>query len=450
LTPKHALTARTAATRRERVRTQPTQLVRDRFRGLGAQEGTAVEPDSASHGSTVVAAYQVGRFVDGGALAIGFATTKNAGQTWRSGLLPSLSQAAKPAGAAEFVADPSVAFDAKHGYWLIASLTALPTANAIVISRSRNGLNWQAPITATRSDNLDKSWVACDNWAGSPNRGTCYLAFLDGTTDAIVMRTSRDAGKTWSRSVVVAYGSKAHQSINGALPLIRPNGTVVVAFTALAGVPADGRHRIAVVRSTDGGASFGDQQTVGYIEAQGFFIFGMRAPQFPSGDVDAGGTVYLTWHDCPDYACDGNKVVFSRSADSISWSTPQSLPAAAGRAGDDAFLPALAVAPGTRGAKARLAVTYYSMRCSGLSTCALDAFLAGSADGGRTWKAPQRLNPSTMKLYWLADTNLGRMVGDYISTSFAGSRPIPVLALAGAPSGGRYNEAIFASRLPAR
>jgi hypothetical protein len=445
--PKKAHTA-DSETRRERVRAQPTQLVRDRFRGLGAQEGTAVEPDSASHGSTVVAAYQVGRFIDGGALAIGFATTRNAARTWRSGLLPSLSRAAKPAGRAEFVADPSVAFDAKHGYWLIASLTAFPTANAIVISRSRDGLTWNAPITAVRSDSLDKSWVACDNWPGSPNRGSCYLAYLDGSTDAIVMRTSTDGGKTWSRSVVVAYGSKAQQSINGAQPLIRPNGTVVVAFTALAGVPADGRHRIAVVRSTDGGTSFGDQQTVGYIEAQGFFIFGMRAPQFPSGDVDAGGTVYLTWHDCPDFQCEGNEVVFSRSPDGVTWSTPQPLPAAPGRADADAFLPALAVAPGTRGAKARLAITYYSIRCSRLATCVLDAFMVGSPDGGRTWKVPERLNPGTMKLYWLADTNLGRMVGDYISTSFVGSRPIPVLALAGAPSHGRFNEAIFATRLP--
>jgi hypothetical protein len=43
--------------------------------------------------------------------------------------------------------------------------------------------------------------------------------------------------------------------INGAQPLVRPNGTVVVAFTALAGYPAVGGHSIAVARSTDGGRS---------------------------------------------------------------------------------------------------------------------------------------------------------------------------------------------------
>ncbi len=439
----HPTAVRTAET--ERVRAQPTQLSKDRFRGLGAQEGTAVEPDSFSSGSTVVAAYQVGRFIDGGALAIGFSTTKNAGKTWRSGLLPSLSRAAKPSGEAEFVADPSVAFDAKHGYWMIASLAALPTADTVLISRARNGLAWQAPITAVRSEGLDKSWIACDNWSSSPNRGSCYLTFLDASIGAILMRTSKDGGATWSRSVVAFSGRSANLSVNGAQPLIRPNGTVIVAFTALADVPSPGRHHISVVRSTDGGATFGSQQDVGFIEGQSFFILGVRAPQFVSGDVDSGGTVYLTWHDCPAYECAGNEIVFSRSADGLGWSTPRPLPAAVGRKGDDAFLPGLAVEPGTRGVKARLAVAYYSMRCSGVTICELDAFLTTSPDGGRTWKMPERLNPKTMKLHWLADTNFGRMVGDYISTSFAAGRPVPVLALAGAPSGGRFNEAIFAS-----
>jgi hypothetical protein len=302
---------------------------------------------------------------------------------------------------------------------------------------------------AARSETLDKGWIACDNWAGSPHRGSCYLAFLDIAADAIVLRTSKDGGKTWSRSVPVAYGSRSHQSINGAQPLIRPNGTVAVVFTALAGYPAVSGNHIASVRSTDGGATFGAQQEIGEIEGQGSFIFGMRAPQFPSGDVDAGGTIYVAWHDCPDYECEGNEIRFARSPDGIKWTDPEMLPVSAERARDDAILPGLAVAPGTKGMKAQLAVAFYSMRCAGLLACTLDAFLDRSPDGGRTWRMPQRLNPKTMKLDWLADTNLGRMVGDYISTSFAAGRPVPVLALAGAPSGGRFNEAIFASRLPA-
>ena len=42
---------------------------------------TEVEPDTFSNGSTIVAAFQVGRIFDGGACAIGFATSTNNGAT---------------------------------------------------------------------------------------------------------------------------------------------------------------------------------------------------------------------------------------------------------------------------------------------------------------------------------------------------------------------------------
>ena len=37
------------------------------------------------------------------------------------------------------------------------------------------------------------------------------------------------------------------------------------------------------------------------------------------------------------------------------------------------------------------------------------------------------------------------MLGDYVSTSWVGGRPVPVFSLAGAPVGGRYRQAIFAT-----
>ena len=48
-----------------------------------------------------------------------------------------------------------------------------------------------------------------------------------------------------------------------------------------------------------------------------------------------------------------------------------------------------------------------------------------------------------MSLSWLSNTNQGRMVGDYISTSWAGGKAHPVFASASAPSGGLFNEAVF-------
>ncbi len=45
---------------------------------------------------------------------------------------------------------------------------------------------------------------------------------------------------------------------------------------------------------------------------------------------------------------------------------------------------------------------------------------------------------------WLANTSQGRMVGDYISTSFSESGSAHgVFAVATAPNGGTFNEAMF-------
>src|SRR5512133_2958818 len=53
---------------------------------------TEVEPDTFSNGSTIVATFQVGRIYDGGACAVGFATSTNNGGSWTSGLLPGITK----------------------------------------------------------------------------------------------------------------------------------------------------------------------------------------------------------------------------------------------------------------------------------------------------------------------------------------------------------------------
>ena len=51
-----------------------------------------------------------------------------------------------------------------------------------------------------------------------------------------------------------------------------------------------------------------------------------------------------------------------------------------------------------------------------------------------------------MSLSWLPNTTQGTMVGDYISTSFSGSVAYPAIAVANAPSGGTFDEAIYTVR----
>jgi hypothetical protein len=50
-----------------------------------------------------------------------------------------------------------------------------------------------------------------------------------------------------------------------------------------------------------------------------------------------------------------------------------------------------------------------------------------------------------MRLEWLADTGIGRFLGDYVSTSFVGGRPVPVFSLAGRPLRGEFRQAIVAT-----
>jgi hypothetical protein len=52
-----------------------------------------------------------------------------------------------------------------------------------------------------------------------------------------------------------------------------------------------------------------------------------------------------------------------------------------------------------------------------------------------------------MKMSWIADTSQGRMVGDYISTSFAGGHAVPVFVIAKPPTGSVFSERAAAARL---
>jgi hypothetical protein len=171
----------------------------------------------------------------------------------------------------------------------------------------------------------------------------------------------------------------------------------------------------------------------------------------PAADVDGAGRLYVAWQDSRFRREDGvgNDIVFSSSSNGVAWSDPVRirLPATA-----QYFLPALAVDPVTSGKRAKLAVAFYSMKLRAgcavfVPGCAeeIDAWLVESKDAGSTWSAARRLNAEPMQLEWLAETTLGRMLGDYISVSFVGGKAVPVLALSGEPSVGGYAEAVFAT-----
>src|SRR6266508_4096620 len=142
----------------EGAKPPPPRLVRvstDTTTTPGAQHATEVEPDAVAVGSKLVATYQVGRYFGGGAGAIGFATSTDAGRTWRSGLLPSLTAASSPPGLAGGASDPVVAYDALHQRWLVVSLSNFAGQTVLFVSGSPDGLAWEAPSIAIASAEPD-------------------------------------------------------------------------------------------------------------------------------------------------------------------------------------------------------------------------------------------------------------------------------------------------------
>ena len=144
------------------------RIATDPFRNAESQHATEVEPDTFAFGSTVVAVFQTGRIFGGAAANIGFATSRDGGRTWRQGQLPGLTPRSRPAGDWPLVSDPSVAYDALHGVWLVATLAIGQNTSGILVSRSSDGLRWSNPVAATLAPSLgplllDKEWIVCDN-----------------------------------------------------------------------------------------------------------------------------------------------------------------------------------------------------------------------------------------------------------------------------------------------
>jgi hypothetical protein len=417
------------------------QISTDTVSGGDAQHSTEVEPDSFAFGRTIVAVFQVGRFQSGGATAIGFATSADAGRTWHSGLLPAVTQLSPSPGDDPRASDPTVAYDAVHGTWLASSLGLGTSTFQVLVSRSPNGIAWSRPVTVTQSIGglLDKEWVACDNWPSSPNRGRCYVSYLDVGGSRIVTQTSVDGGLTWSAPVQTSIQAPSGIEVNGAQPLPRPDGSLVVVYEAGGEDAPTTGDAVYSATSTNGGAAFAPSVMISSLSQAP--IAGVRAPALPSADVGADGKLYAAWQDCRfSVACSRDRIALSSSTDGVTWTTPA--PAGAATPGADQVIPGLAVDPAT----GHVAVAYYSLPdgCAARVGCTgMDVWLTTSADAGTTWSAPQRLDAQSMRLDWLAQAG-GAFVGDYISVSYVGGRAVPVYSLGVVPFGGKLRQAVMA------
>ena len=400
------------------------------------QHESAVEPAAASSGSTVVAAYQVGRFGSGGASNIGVAVSTDAGRTWTRGLLPGVTAESTPAGPESAASDPTVAYDAVHGLWLAGTLTIERGGSRVMVAHSADGQHWSLPVTAASGPALDKDWLTCDNGATSPFRGRCYALYTDDQKNITVSQSTDDGGTTWSAPV------RAAAVLVGTQPALLADGTLVVIagqFNGEEGLSGS----IEGARSTDGGATFARIVVSTFDSAP---LAPMRAISLPSLAIDGSGTMYATWGDCRfRTACAANDLVLSTSTDGVSWTAPTRIPVAPVSSTLSAMIPGLG-ADATSAGRLGLVYAYFTPGSCARRACALGVSFVQSTDGGTTWSKPQQLDAEPMQMAWLPQAN-GRMVGDYFATAFAAGRVVPVFALATAPTSGRLHEAIFAASL---
>jgi hypothetical protein len=415
-----------------------TEISSDPFTVAPGQHATEVEPHMLANGTTLVAAFQTGRIAPGGATAIGWATSTDGGSTWTHGFLPGLTTG-NGGGPYNAASDPAVAYDAKHGVWMIATLPISNTSEtpAVEVSRSTDGgFTWNDPVSVGPNvDSSDKNWIACDSTSTSPFYGNCYVEWDNPDTgDGILMSTSSDGGMTWGPATAPAMKPDGI----GGQPLVLPNGTVVVPIETSG---------ISSFVSTNGGASWSVPATVSNIQVH-TDAGGIRSGPLPSAAVDGAGTVWVVWEDCRFRAgCSTNDLVYSTSGNGLIWSAVKRIPIDATTSTVDHFIPGIGIDPTTSGTTAHVAIHYYFYpvsKCT-TTTCRLGVGYISSHNGGSTWNAPVRL-AGPMQLGWLPNSQNGLMVGDYIATAFTNGVPHGVFAVAAAKSGTTFSEATYTAQ----
>jgi BNR repeat-like domain len=429
-----------------------TQISSDPFAPASlptAAHATEVEPDTFSWGSTLVSAYQVGRVFNGGASDIGWSTSVNGGVSWTHGFLPSTTPASTPTGPFFSVSDPSVAYDARDGVWILSWLGAHFSGGGVVdvmVSRSTDGgFTWSDPITVAATGVFyDKNWTACDNSATSPFYGNCYTEFDNASSgDLELMSTSTDGGLTWGTPTPTA--DNIHGL--GGQPVVQPNGRVIVPFEGLSG-----NSGIRSFSSDDGGVTW--NASVQISTRTSHTVPGVRTSPLPSAEINRDGTVYVVWQDRRfEPGGTANDIIMSTSTDGTTWTPVTRIPIDPIGSNIDHFIPGLAVDRMSGGAQTLLALTYYLEQPAGCvgTTCTIQVGFVSSLDSGHTWSAPRMLS-DPMQLGWLAPTTQGFMVGDYISTSFlAGQqRVLNGIAIGFPPNGTLLNEPMFSALVNVR
>ncbi len=278
-----------------------------------------------------------------------------------------------------------IAFDklGTENYWARGA-----TRNGIFVRRSPDGgATWDAQAHAVIAQPTqpgipfeDKPYIVADN-TNSKYAGNLYVGWTEFRIDESVILFSRssDGGLTWSAPIEISTHHGLPRDDNGAVEgftgAVAADGTLHVVW-------ADG-DSIVLASSHDGGKTFSKSRAILKTAPLYFALNGLdRANGFPQIAIDPRhdrkGLLYVTWSDYRD----GDIGVFCATSDNggKSWNNAVRVNSNPVHDGTDQFFQWLAVDPATGAAN----VIFYDRRLDP-NNQKTTVTLARSVDGGRTF-----------------------------------------------------------------
>ena len=185
----------------------------------------------------------------------GYAFSTDNGKTFTQGRIP-------PVPGGLNLGDPAVVFGPAGEVYYSGIGADAAFRDFIGVSKSLDGgATFAPPVNASTTavnatDFQDKPWTTVDTRRGSPFLGNVYVSWTDFTRnfgEFIAFARSTDGGQSFSAPVRLTPPTGLGGQ--GSMPAVAPNGDVYVAFFDFS---VGG---ISVVKSTDGGQSFGSPVT---------------------------------------------------------------------------------------------------------------------------------------------------------------------------------------------